>query len=288
MGKIRISPKFIHGRIKTRSVTIVAPGAHVGSSVFSPLQLPSLKIWIEVDLSCAGLNNNDLITAATDLSGLGNHMSQSVAGNKLTYLTNVLNGFPVARFLHADASDGHWMTSAYSPSDDLATSVTLAAVVQTENSADSEIAVWVGDANGNGFGTEDEIHIGLGDLGGGNLMCASYGGSSQGPESAFSPFNDNAGYHTLIGTFNNMTNDGATKNAILYFDGVAQTTGSGTTSNNYATYQGQTWWGKPSSVGVPITRVWNGRHAAMLVCGTAISAAQALQLHNFWKAKYGL
>jgi len=258
-----------------------------GAAAFSPLQLPSLRIWIEVNLSVTGLNDNDPITTANDLSGLGNNMTQSVAANKPAYRTNALNGLPVAEFTHLNAADGHWMTSAYSPADESAANVTFAAVVQTNNSADSEIALWAGNTNGNGFGTEDEINIGLGDLGGGNNMNSSYGGTNQGPESVFSPFNDNVGYHIIIGTFDQLTNDLATKNTIFYFDGVAQTTGSGTTTNSYATYQGSTFWGKPDAAGA-IIRVWNGRMAALVVTASVLTGAQATQLYNFWKAKYGL
>jgi hypothetical protein len=147
--------------------------------------------------------------------------------------------------------------------------------------------LWAGDPNGNGFGTEDEISLGLGDLSGGNLIAASYGGINQGPESVFSPFNDGVNFHIAIGTFDQLTNDLATKNANLNFDGAAQATGSGTTTNNYATYQGETWWGKPDAGGT-ITRVWNGQMAALVVCAAVLTAQEQANLVSFWQAKYGL
>lgn len=254
---------------------------------FSPLALPNLRIWIEVNLSVTGLSNGDPITTANDLSGLGNDMGQSVAANKPAYITGVLNGLPIARFTHLNAADGHWMTSPYSPSDESAPNVTFAAVWRTNNAADSEMILWAGDPAGNGFGTEAEISLATGDAGGGNLVSASYGGALQGPESTFSPFNDTTNFHVAIGTFDNLTNDGATKNANLTMDNVAQATGSGVTDNNYGVYEGQTWWGKPDASGT-ITRVFNGDMAALVVCAAVLTAGQQTQLYNFWKAKYNL
>jgi hypothetical protein len=179
------------------------------------------------------------------------------------------------------------MTSPYSPKNDNASKVTFAAVFQTNNPVDGEIMLWAGDPAGNGFGTEDEISLSLGDGGGGNLIAAAFGGSNQLPEAAFSPFNDGAGFHVAIGTFDNMTNDGATKNVTIQVDGGAGTPGSGTTTNNYANYESNLFWGKPDASGA-ISRVWNGDFAALVVCAEALTPAQQTQLYNYWKAKYGL
>lgn len=257
-----------------------------GASAFSPLQLPNLRIWIEVNLSVTGLNDNDPITTALDLSGLGNNMGQAVVANKPAYRTNALNGFPVAEFTHTVPADGHWMTSAYSPSDENAAAVTFAAVFLTNNPADSEIMLWAGNVNGNGFGTEDEISLNLGDLGGGNNINVCYGGINQGPESIFSPFNS-AAFHIGVGTFDQLTNDLATKSPTIRVDNVDGVNNTGTTTNNYANYEGQTWWGKPSAGGT-ITRVWNGQMAALVVCAAALTGAQQSQLYNFWHTKYGI
>jgi|SRR5215813_2984256 len=253
---------------------------------FSPLQLPNLRIWIEVNLSCPTLNNNDPITTANDLSGLGNNMGQSVVANKPVFNTNVLNGFPVATFTHTVPTDGHWMTSGYSPANESAPNVTFAAVFATNNPADGEIMLWAGNSAGNGFGPEDEISLSLGDATLGNLIAASYGGVNQGPESSFSPFNSTA-FHIGVATFNQMTSDGATKAPTITVDGTGGTNNTGTTTNNYANYEAATFWGKPDASGT-ITRVWNGQMAALVVCAAALSAAQVTQLTNFWKAKYGL
>lgn len=252
----------------------------------SPADLPGLKIWIEVNLSVTGLLDNDPITTANDLSGNANHFTQSVGANKPAFRTNILNGLPAAEFTHIIAADGHWMVSPYAASDNNDPNQTFAAVFKTNNPADGEIMLWQGNTNGNGFGTEPEISLSLGNGGAGNTISSSYGGASQAPVADFSPFND-SNFHIGIATFNQLTNDGATKTTTIKVDNNAKVSASGTTDNNLASYTGTTFWGKPDAAGT-ITRVWNGLMAAVVVCNTVLSDADQLNLYNYWKTKYGL
>lgn len=55
-----------------------------------------LKLWL--DASSLNLNDDDLVSEWTDISGNGNHAEQENGGNKPTFKTNILNGRPVIVF----------------------------------------------------------------------------------------------------------------------------------------------------------------------------------------------
>jgi len=251
---------------------------------WTPRQLPNLRIWSEAD-QIFGLADGAAVASVPDLSGRGNHWVQAVGANQPAWTLSGLNGKPVLQFTHTGGADGHWLTSPYSPANESADSVSFAAVFHTNNSADSEIMLWAGASTGNGFGTEDEISLSLGDASLGNLIATAYGGSSQLPEASISGFNDNSGFHIAIGTFDNATSDVATKNVTIFLDGVIGTPASGTTTNNYANYEANTFWGKPDASGT-ITRVWNGDMAACVVCAAALTEADRYRLYDYWKRKY--
>lgn len=74
----------------------------VSRSSFSPLALPSLRLWL--DASQLTLNDNDLVQTWTDKSGNGNNVTQATEGNRPTFKTNIVNGKPVVRF---DGTDNY-------------------------------------------------------------------------------------------------------------------------------------------------------------------------------------
>jgi hypothetical protein len=259
---------------------------HAIKQRWTPRQLPSLRIWTEAD-AIFGLADGAAVASAPDLSGRGNHWAQAVGANQPVWILNGLNGLPVVRFAHIDAGDGHWLISPYSAANESVSEQTFAAVFRTNNPNDGEMMLWQGNSNGNGYGTEDEISLALGDAGGGNVISASYGGASQSPTAEFSPFNDGVNFHVAIGTFDQLTSDGATKTARVFVDGVVATPATGTTTNNYANYEANTFWGKPDAGG-GINRVWNGDMAACVICAAVLTDADMFRLYNYWKRKYAL
>lgn len=82
-----------------------APG--LGGSDFDPRYITSLKQWVEARLE-TGFSDGDAVGTATDFSGNSNHLSQTTAGSKPTFKTNIVNGKPVYRF---DGVDDHFTMS---------------------------------------------------------------------------------------------------------------------------------------------------------------------------------
>lgn len=75
----------------------ILPLLGAGSNViFSPPNISGLVVWLKAD--SLSLNDGDAVATWTDSSGTGNTASQSVALNRPTYKTNILNGLPVVRF----------------------------------------------------------------------------------------------------------------------------------------------------------------------------------------------
>lgn len=66
------------------------------SRMFSPIDIPGLKFWVASDDLV--LSDNDPVTTWVDKSGNGNDASQSTAGFKPLYKTNIQNGKPIVRF----------------------------------------------------------------------------------------------------------------------------------------------------------------------------------------------
>ena len=64
---------------------------------WAPTDLSNLLLWLDAS-QITGLNDGDAVASWTDLSGNGNHATQSTAAAKPTYKTNIINGLPVVRF----------------------------------------------------------------------------------------------------------------------------------------------------------------------------------------------
>lgn len=81
------------------------------SSVASltPDQIAGLQLWYKAD-QITGLNDADPVTTWTDLGALLKNLTQSTAGNKPSYRTNVINSLPVVRF---DGTDDRMSTASF-------------------------------------------------------------------------------------------------------------------------------------------------------------------------------
>lgn len=69
----------------------------------NPASFPGLALWLKGN-AIVGLNDGDPITTWSDSSGNGNNATQSTAGSKPLYKTNVLNGLPGVLFDITDDS----------------------------------------------------------------------------------------------------------------------------------------------------------------------------------------
>lgn len=63
----------------------------------SPTNIASAVVWLDAS-QLSGLTNNEPVATFPDLSGVGNTLTQSTAGLRPTYVTNVLNGLAIVRF----------------------------------------------------------------------------------------------------------------------------------------------------------------------------------------------
>lgn len=64
---------------------------------FSPLHISGLRLWLDAS-RITGLADGDPVGQWNDLSGNGNHATQTTAAKKPLYKTGILNGKPVVRF----------------------------------------------------------------------------------------------------------------------------------------------------------------------------------------------
>lgn len=81
-----------------------------------PSRLSGLRLWLSAD-RISGLADGDPVSSWSDLSGQGNHATQSTTAAKPLYKTNIANGRPVVRFDGVD----DFLTVANAASFDLAT-----------------------------------------------------------------------------------------------------------------------------------------------------------------------
>ncbi|MBU2483179.1 MAG: T9SS type A sorting domain-containing protein [Proteobacteria bacterium] len=78
----------------------------------------SLKLWLKADAITGVTTNNTPVTTWSDASGSNNNAISS-GTNRPTYLTNILNTFPVVRFDGSTPPNDDYMTTTYSPSGQL-------------------------------------------------------------------------------------------------------------------------------------------------------------------------
>lgn len=86
---------------------ISAIGSSFPVHVFSPMDIPGLRLWLKADSLV--LNNNDPVSTWADSSGNGNDATQATGINQPLYITNVVNGNPIVRF---DGSNDYMDTPA--------------------------------------------------------------------------------------------------------------------------------------------------------------------------------
>lgn len=80
-----------------RIYVTLGPGVR---NAFSPLQLPGLLLWLRADQGIAAASNK--VSLWSDLSGKGNHASQSVGTSQPTWVANAINGRPAIDFSAAN------------------------------------------------------------------------------------------------------------------------------------------------------------------------------------------
>jgi hypothetical protein len=98
------------GEFGADPLTLRASGVQYFKSNFlhtnarDPRTIPNLRLWLKAD-AIQNLIDGDAVAAWSDISGNGWSATQSTAGSRPTYKTNILNGQPVVRFDGGDHLD---------------------------------------------------------------------------------------------------------------------------------------------------------------------------------------
>jgi hypothetical protein len=247
---------------------------------FRPDYLPGLRVWVAAHW-IDGLADNDPITTAPDLSGLGNDFAQATAGDKPLYKTNIVNGYPVIRL---DGSSDY-LESPFSINDEVGELLAWVAVFRTNTTTGQQLILWQGDSNANGFGGETEIHMGIGDVNeAGNLVDAAMGRLSPSVGSNIS-FSDTTNFHVLAAQFTGL--QGSAPTCQVFLDGAPGPIRSGA-AENPGNWISQTRMGRPGVA----TRFFNGDLAEVAIYNPAAWGDTTLVNHAklaaYARAKYAL
>jgi hypothetical protein len=70
---------------------------YLNTNTIAPNRIPGLTLWLEAD-NVQNVADGGAVSEWLDLSGNGNHATQSTAANKPTYKVGIVNGKPVLRF----------------------------------------------------------------------------------------------------------------------------------------------------------------------------------------------
>ncbi len=84
---------FASGKDRTNALDVVPLG--------SPQEVPGLVVWLRAEGS--DFTNGAKVAAWPDLSGLGNHATQTVVSAQPAFVTNAVNGRPALRFTKASS-----------------------------------------------------------------------------------------------------------------------------------------------------------------------------------------
>jgi hypothetical protein len=109
------------------------------TSSFNPTNVPYLYLWLRADAlvykdnGATYASNNDTVYMWGDSSGHGNHLTQTTAGSRPIYKTNILNGLPIIGFTNK------YLALTYSNA--LTVPVTYFAVYQYNSSSGNEFMI---------------------------------------------------------------------------------------------------------------------------------------------------
>lgn len=268
MKRISIPKKFIHGRIKRGGIS-------AGGGGFS-VPLENLALWLKAD-AITGLADTDPVASWVDSSSNNNTATQGTAGARPLFRTGMVNGLPVVRFDGVD----DFIESPYSASDNPGTdSQSIFAVFRPATTATSQIMVWQGEAAGNGFGTEFEMHTNIGDgLLAPNFVGAIVGGQNAEQGSSI-PFTDTVNFHILTAIFTGLR---SVPQISAFVDGGSGVTTVSSGGPEIVNWTGNTRLGRPGGA----ARFYSGDIAEVLVYTVNMVAART-RIESYLKFKYGI
>ena len=272
--------KYIHGRIKRGGVS--AGGGGAVSAGVGPSEIADLRVSVEPE-GLAGFADDGPIDVWADESGLGNDFIQATEANKPLCKTNILNGFPIARF--DGASDR--ISTQYGPKDDVADGFTFAAVFRTNNTNTRQIILWTGDSNSPGFpvsgfatSTFSITDDGAADVVG-NIMFSP---TTADPKS-YAALTDTASFHVGICTFSGFTTNPGDKTVQMFLDGTFAAAHTESFTEDYTQYVALTRMCTPGNLAA---NFFNGDIAAAAIFARALSSSEITGLHLFWASKFNL
>jgi len=209
-------------------------------------------LWLKADSLV--LANNDPVTTWSDSSGLGNHVTQSSAGAKPTYKTNILNGLPVVR---GDGGDHLAHTGVVTSS----VQHTMMIVLKLSGT-NTTVPFYNGDSSGNGYGFFQD---------GSGARAVLFGGAVS-KQDGLPSATDFEVWTTSW--------DGST--STFWVNGTEISLGDPTTSPG----------GAPSGdtlvMGLAGSNQWNGDIAEILIWDNDIADADRQEAENYLGFKYGI
>jgi len=209
-------------------------------------------LWLKAD--ALGLANNDPVTTWTDSSGLGNNVTQVVAGAKPTYKTNILNGLPVVR-----GDGGDHLAHAGVVTSSVQHTMMLVLKVSGTNST---VPFYNGNTAGDGWGFIQ---------GSGGSRNVLFGGAVEKSDGTPSPTNFEVWTHTWNGSISEMWVNGASEAV-----------------TDPSTAPGGAPTGSTLVMGLAGSNQWNGDIAEVLIWDSALNTTNREAAENYLGFKYGI
>lgn len=239
---------------------------------------PTPEVWLKAD-AITGLVDNDPVALWIDSSGNNNDAAQATAAERPIYKTGIVNGLPIVRFDGVNDS----LESPYSAISGGLPNQGWFGVFRTNNISAQQMIVWMGEANGNGFGFEFEIHSGIGDFHNpGNFVDSYLGGlSPSSTPGSDLPLSDTTNFHILAARFGDLTSQFT--NTQVFLDGQAGLVVTEINGPEMLNWLNLTRIGRPNVA----TRFFNGDIAEIMIYDIDIAPHRA-SIEAYLKTKYNI
>jgi hypothetical protein len=235
------------------------------------------------------LHNSGLVGYWSFEEGTGNSQTfdRSGRGNTGTLtsmdpLTDWVNGATsTGQALDFDGSDDYVQTTSNQLK--TANDFTISIWFKTNTLTFATMLLWEGQSSGNGFGSEQEMHLSIGQYSGinnkisFNLLAGVFSDNADALVLS-ATLADNNWHHALV----TVSNLNSSPSGSLYLDGVLASTDTGTTGATT-----RTSWDTDLRMGRPgaSTRYFNGRIDEVRIYNRALSADEVARLYNLKKPK---
>lgn len=251
-----------HTSTWTHTATPVAPTATpTPPGISGPQAVAGLALWLDAS-QITGLVNGSPVTAWNDLSGAGNHLSQSTSAVQPKYRTNVINGKPVVTF---DGVNDYLRNTTFGALN-AKTGATAFVVFKTDNTSANHIALCDSARN-----VQAQVYAGS------VYAYATAGNSGRFASSSLS-------FAIWNSVYDGTQSDNASR-LRLYYNGVQRAlTFSGTVPSVLGSGAGYEV-GRPYGSNLAY---WDGDIAEVVVYARALSDTERQQVTSYLGGKYGI